>query len=87
MSPEKIAKLRELLAKATPGPWTFPNLEAEYTSGFEFYGRDDEKIMGASGHWSTDEPSDDDARLIVEAINALPELLDAVAPVEPAGEP
>ena len=77
MNAERVAALRELLAKATPGPWTYPN--AQFGSGFAFYGKDDEQIMRASEHWSTLEPSDEDAALIVAAVNSLPELLDALS--------
>lgn len=54
-----IERLRELLSKATPGPWVFDGEGINHASKIVFQ-RD----------W------EDDAQLITEAINALPELLD-----------
>ena len=69
-----LAELRALWEAGTRGEWTFD------TDGiaFGFYGADDERIMSASGHWSTTAPSDADAALIVAMHAALPQLLDEI---------
>jgi len=74
-------KLRELLAKATPGPWE--------GHGLPYRGMDDPVITSQGGMYicqlTYDQQSitqehdvDADAALIVAAINALPELLNEV---------
>jgi len=89
VSPEKIAELRELLAKATPGPWEVWDKRGR---PLRLHWREDpadpSTWTGKSG------PGDwgikpfmpktlDDAHLIVAAVNALPELLDAASLLRP----
>lgn len=76
MSPETIAQLRELLAKATPGKWELEHgdiwVEKPEPVGY---------VPLAMEHTPAD------AALIVAAVNALPELLDAFATLlVPVGE-
>lgn len=73
-----LAELRQLLAKATERPWASDG----QGSAFGFYGADDDRIMSASDHWSTNAPSDEDAALIVAAVNAPPGLLDWIEALE-----
>jgi hypothetical protein len=85
------AKLRELLAKATPGPWK--TIQAAKPNGAEqsidcgiFAGRDDLlaetfEIVGyldGKGSPYKKLPSEVNAALIVAAVNALPALLDEI---------
>lgn len=71
---ELVDRLRALLAKATPGPWHIRTLEnfgfnlVHYTGGDKF---DIARVAKCS-----DEAN---AALIVEAINALPTLLDRLS--------
>ena len=71
---ERLAeRLRELLAKATPGPWQY------HCS--HIYGPDPERVFvtqayGSAGNLVADRD------LIVEAINALPTLLARIAALE-----
>jgi hypothetical protein len=74
-----IEKLRELLAKATPGPWYY--YEGEIEDGKQIEGAD-LRGNGASV-WRIDMGDYDaldnaNAALIVAVVNALPELLDEV---------
>lgn len=97
MSDELCERLRELMSKATPGPWALDFTEVHGrlygVRGITVSAEDSEGnpwlrlITGSGGAQSwTDkvcEPAgadDDEAtlRLIVEAVNALPELLDTI---------
>lgn len=73
--PVDVARLRRLLEEGTPGPWTY---NGENFPGFTFYGKDDDEIMRATSHWSSNAPSDPDAALIVAMHEALPQLLTAI---------
>lgn len=69
---ELIERLRELLAKATPGPWQY--------HGSHFYGPDaSETAMLIGQIVSGDGRCPHDRNLVTGAINALPTLLDALA--------
>jgi len=75
---DKIKELRELLAKATPGPWSCDDSDL---SAREI------AVIGRMEIYSKSSPfcrqkAEDDAALIVAAINALPALL-AVAEALP----
>src|SRR5690606_31352671 len=76
--PELVARLRELLSKAHPLPWLYrgksdslhvapPEPPCSYGAGFLRLTEYDE-----------DETRDEDIDLILEAVNALPTLLDAL---------
>ena len=71
------AALRKLLARATRGRWTWIPTDKQHGPGFRF---------GAEG--ATDEAGyaygEQDTELLVEAVNALPALLDAVDEAEKA---
>jgi hypothetical protein len=65
-----IKELRRLLAEASPGPWdTNTSGEEEFDDLFDHI-----RIDGLAWQLGTEE----DARLIAAAVNALPELLDEV---------
>ncbi len=80
-----VARLRELLAKATPGPWEAQEPSVEEDPGVTIVGAPLEGLVGATLLWPTEIDAKDTARaeanaaLIVEAINALPTLLDALS--------
>jgi len=63
----EIARLRGLLAGATPGPWEFDREAGEITG----YRASERWLCG--GVWNGD-----DGEAIVAAVNSLPSLLDAV---------
>lgn len=67
MDTSEIARLRALLAKATPGPWHIGR-----TAKPRVYVIDTVNVRIADG------PCHDDAKLVVAAVNALPRLLDAL---------
>jgi len=76
--PELVARLRELLSKAHPLPWLYRGKsdslhvappEPPYSYGAGFL-----RLM----EYDEDETRDEDIDLIVEAINALPAILDAL---------
>lgn len=72
MSPEDVARLRGLLARATPGPWREADdgwIDAD--SDMVAYGSDNPRSVAINYG------ADANAALIVAAVNALPELLDA----------
>lgn len=69
-APDVIARLRELLTKATPGPWE----AGESTFGAAIGGHGI-TVASVSGR-GRDRPAMADAALIVDAVNALPALLD-----------
>ena len=91
LTPEKRAELRALLAVATAGPWHWRNTQEVYLFGarsrvvmaFERMGmqgaqpvfRDAKGALFPAGRENLREIPD--ARLIAEAVNALPALLDA----------
>jgi len=83
LTPERIAELRALLAKATPGPWRLYANKLRPQFGIRIveiqgprepavvkWGGFDESERSYAGHKSN-------ASLIVAAINSLPDLLDA----------
>lgn len=94
MTDDIKARLRELLAKATPGPWFTldppwlpggsetsilaespdPHV-ARFICDFDLWALDDDEDRKS-------ECPDDDARLIVECVNALPDLLDHIETLE-----
>src|SRR5690606_32303486 len=76
--PELVARLRELLSKAHPLPWLYRGKsdslhvappEPPYSYGAGFL-----RLM----EYDEDETRDEDIDLILEAVNALPTLLDAL---------
>ena len=91
LTPERRAELRELLESATDGPWYWRNTQGVYLFGarsrvvmaFERMGmqgaqpvfRDASNVLFPAGKANLLEIAD--ARLIAEAVNALPALLDA----------
>ncbi len=75
ISPARIAALRELLAKATPGPWkTSRDL---HDDGYFYIDTQSGTLMETEAS-NPIETEGDNASLIVAAVNALPELLEAV---------
>ena len=70
---DTITHLRELLSKATPGPWCIEE------DGFHIVNTACEHVCGEMSG-----ASDVDALLIVAAVNALPELLDRLEKLEAA---
>lgn len=66
-----IARLRELLAAATPGPWV------RTASGITQAADD-----GGPDYGEIADPAPDDAVLIVAAVNAIPALLDRLEAAE-----
>jgi len=74
----KIAELRALLAKATPGEWSFEavNEEKDPFAGTYRITSDSGAIMGDPDYYNY-APETDDARLIAAMKNALPALLRA----------
>ncbi len=67
--------LRELLANATPGPWTLDN---DPCAACREDGRDAFSIRQVEGHEHAMFSDAPDAALIVAAVNALPALLDEI---------
>lgn len=85
LSPETIARLRELEAKATPGPWE-PSHALRLDGGFAVVGPDESGSRGPTicfrGPWEARAAeSDANAALIAELRNAAPALLAAAASV------
>lgn len=74
-----VARLRELLAQATPGPWQSMNEYQWDTIIGDIDGPDDGDMHYelVSDITSNHDRSRANARLIVAAVNALPELLNA----------
>jgi hypothetical protein len=86
------AELRESLAKATPGPWrTYEAHGRDFTDegwsevGIAADGMETVAYTAACGFESNDR-CDEDAALIVAAVNALPGLLDRLERVEGAAQ-
>lgn len=84
MTPAEIQKLRELLAAATPGPWTAGDNDWEIDA-VSFTEHDDDCVEDCAGMHNGmivecgrdyDLGTKNDRDLIVAAINALPGLLD-----------
>lgn len=82
ITPEEIARLRALEAKATPGPWECANLGPARNIPAVIQREDDDWVPVA---YFSDERGDGlaaepehDGNLIVTARNALPDLLDEV---------
>jgi hypothetical protein len=76
MEREKIEKLRELLAKATPGPWSTKQVNSKgYNATFKrpFWEMGGGPNKAGVGFIFGD--TDANAALIVAAVNALPQLL------------
>lgn len=72
----RTAELRQLLAEATPGPWETRVVREPYTDPTPAL-----VVPSRGGHdpwWSLlfSDNADEDAALIVAAVNALPALLD-----------
>jgi hypothetical protein len=82
-----IKKLRELLAKATPGPWV---VDEDNREGYKW----NNHIVNNEGRiaFMAHKPGDNEqweaaAHLIVAAVNALPALLDEVERLREAAGP
>lgn len=75
MTTEIITRLRELLAKAAPGPWY-----VDYTPKND----DDGTLVRSPDRrwWTAKVPFASEADLIVAAVNALPALLDRLEKLE-----
>jgi len=81
---ERIAELRGLMAKGTPGPWdvawhSYVTELGDFACTIHTAHELSAKVMC---HIERDVSGQQDAALIVAAINALPELLDAAGEVE-----
>lgn len=74
MKPEEIAALKELLAKATPGPWAV-EYGHEKQDGQMYWQVHDGQDAIANNQFCYARNSDQNAALIVAAINALPSLI------------
>lgn len=72
--PEIVRKLRELEAKATPGPWTASPPEAANPS---VWGGDGFDLLETSADGVADFQNGHDPALIAAMRNALPQLLEA----------
>ena len=77
MTPTERARLRELLTKATPGPYRLHEKVARIAKDGERY-----LVVGAPDRWiallmEEGTKSEEDAALIVALVNAAPTLLDA----------
>lgn len=86
-TPSTIAKLEELLGKATPGPWVVERGGIDLISVDGIYTRDEIKKHNANSSWKerikiveTDggyyPPGEDDAELICLLRNSIQDLLD-----------
>lgn len=86
-TPSTIAKLEELLGKATPGPWVVERAGIDLISVDGIYTRDEIKKHNANSSWKerikiveTDggyyPPGEDDAELICLLRNSIQALLD-----------
>lgn len=76
MKPDEIARLRELLGKATPGPWEMHdciNYGDHYLNMTG--GGSCNSICSNDRYGDNETPADNDMRLIAAAVNALPALL------------
>ena len=95
MKREDVVRLRELLAKATPGPWrvkTTGNIgnQIEAQSGLRSWERDDgmRSVCGfqycgsSQNYYEQKEVTAATGELIAEAVNALPALLALAEAVE-----
>lgn len=82
MTKTEIAQLRELLAKATPGPWEA--LESVYHEKSEFHDPVWEGVYDADG--VNTEDSWDNCKLIAAAVNNLGPLLSRLEQLEEALE-
>lgn len=88
-----IERLRVLLAEATPGPWRLDErigIVAVYAgplrnclAGEEFVHSANGTWVGDPGHWEMDPQRVATATLIIEAVNALPALLDVAEAARP----
>lgn len=79
--PLLTVELRELLAKATPGPWRVH--ENPRRKDLEIHASDDAEIATVHDYGKEYEAAkENDAALIVAAVNALPELLAQAAEIE-----
>ena len=76
MTDERLAELRALSDKATPGPWFFDDEDGHIYTGGDF----------AVLNYATTrlESPDDDAPFIAASRTAIPELLDAIERVKKA---
>jgi len=82
LTPERIAELRALLAKATPGPWAVGKHKSDVGVAGEDFGAGYPARAGTvaslyDGEYIKNPRSVEDAALIVAMRNALPALLDA----------
>jgi len=79
LTPETIARLRELHSKATPGPWFCVNVAGNAVLAFQEPTYDAMSVLG--GINDSDTLTDDECLLngtmVAETRNALPALLDA----------
>lgn len=82
----KLARARETLAKATPGPW---GREDDVNEHLVTAGRDrDDAFVYVADPMNDNDPQDeadqvmDDGAAIILAVNALPALLDALVALE-----
>lgn len=77
-----IQQLRKLLAKATPGPWSWEP-ECRSSKATLYSGRDYQHHgLNLFGRLEPDSNGANNLDLIVEAINALPALLDCIEQLE-----
>jgi hypothetical protein len=91
MKPETIARLRELLSRATPGEWETEVSQGRpgLNSGWEVYRHADkgwESIMHSLCNGEEPCKCFDDATLVVAAVNALGGLLDELEEFRAARE-
>ena len=77
MSKADRARLRELLGKATPGPWECDDYGVDFPGAR--YGEVAYVLSKTRGRF---EATSDNAALIVAAVNALPALLDRIDALE-----
>jgi len=78
MTPERIAELRALTEKATPGPWTLSGKPHPPLGGEEWTCEPGVWREGSDYDDYGSHPDEDDAAFIVAARTALPEALDAI---------
>jgi len=75
---DEIARLRELLAKATAGQWEWEDYVADGKRSSLLVGKD-YSVLRHAAHWTMTEA---DRELITAAVNALPALLDRLEAAE-----
>lgn len=81
---DRIAELRRLLLKATPGPWAFANwMSGDRPSSITSLHRPGQaEAVAICPRYKADKFRQVDARLIIAAVNALPALLEVAEAAE-----